>query len=175
MILDYYYKRPVLIDYFLGLIIAFAVFLVCRKYGIDINLGKSDNSISTEIANSSLTFSGFVITFLTLLITFKNGSSSQNVDGALPNKTIFDSFLSSPLYFSSTTILKNCVKSLIGLAIIGYVLLLSVPESIKSLLFYYSILGLVIILLTIWRCIYVLSKIIDFQVSGQKDDIEADE
>ncbi|NRR93391.1 hypothetical protein HSX10_17590 [Winogradskyella undariae] len=162
MILDKYFRRPVLYDYLISLVVAIILFVVYSK-GI-FNLPKDERSLSmtSDLANVGLTSAGFILTLLTVLITFKS-SSKINKKNYSDDDSLFDLFFSSELYFMTVRILKNCIKSLILISVIGFALKLAIPKDFLKYVFFYNIFGLIIIALTLYRCLLVLTKVLKMQ------------
>jgi hypothetical protein len=162
MILDGYFKRPLIWDFFIALLLSNLGFILIYK-----NLifkPKADDSVAiiTDIINISLTMSGFILTLLTVLITFKGGSKITKVE-VDSREPLFDLFFVTGLYHETVKHLKNCIKSLIIVAIIGFTVKIFSPESLKNNIFYFNIFGFTIIMMTITRCLMILGKVMDLQ------------
>lgn len=160
--LDRYFRNPLLYDYSLGLLISISIlYIYIRGY---FKLPKIEYTLSTssDLSTISLTLAGFILTLLTILITFKAGSK---IDKSVnPEKqTIFDLFFVTNLYFETTKHLKNCIKSLLFISVLGYSLKLLLSESLLKYLFFSNSLGLVILVLTLLRSLLILTRIIDLQ------------
>jgi hypothetical protein len=160
--MDIYFKRPVLYDYFISSIIIFILIIIYNQ-GV-FNLPESDRSLSmtSDLANVGLTSAGFILTLFTVLITFKS-SSKVNKNNYSEDDTLFDLFFSSDLYFSTVIILKNCIKSLIFISVIGFSLKIGIPKEFLKFTFFYNIFGLIIIALTLYRCLLILTKVLKMQ------------
>ncbi|WP_289045433.1 hypothetical protein [uncultured Olleya sp.] len=167
--LDKYFNYPLLIDTLLS-VFAYILCLVLLRYSIII-LPSTDLLLSTtsDIANVSFTSAGFVLTFLTLLVSFKSSkkpfkkNKNKSLEDNYKDETLFNLFLSSNLYNETIRHLKNGVKELIIVAIIGYTLKLTLPIKFIDVLFYFNICGLVLIALVLWRCLLVLSGVLKVQ------------
>lgn len=160
--LDRYFRNPLLYDYSLGLLISISIlYTYIRGY---FKLPKIEYTLSTssDLSTISLTLAGFILTLLTILITFKAGSK---IDKSVnPEKqTIFDLFFVTDLYFETTKHLKNCIKSLLFISVLGYSLKLLLSESWLKYLFFSNSLGLIILVLTLLRSLLILTRIIDLQ------------
>lgn len=162
MILDKYFKNPILWDYLIALLISAILFhLNCRNY---IHLPTSERSLSmtSDLSNIGLTCTGFILTLLTVLITFKS-SSKITKENYTNDNSLFEIFFASDLYFMTVKILKDCIKSLIFISVFGYSLKLGLKKEYLEYTFFYNVLGLTIIALTLWRCLMILSKILKMQ------------
>ncbi|PWI28894.1 hypothetical protein DI383_14310 [Flavobacteriaceae bacterium LYZ1037] len=162
MILDNYFRRPVLYDYLISLIVGSLLYLLFYK-GL-IHLPNDDRSLSmtSDLANVGLTSAGFILTLLTVLITFKSSSKISKKEYT-EDDSLFDLFFASDLYFMTVRILKNSIKSLILISVIGFALKLGIPKEYLKFVFFYNVFGLIIIALTLYRCLLVLTKVLKMQ------------
>lgn len=157
-----YFRYPVFIDYTIAAIVCLFFSVLNER---DILLIKKDSdygAITTDLSTIALTLAGFVLTLLTVLITFKTGARIPNEDNR-EEVPLFDYFFSSKLYFDTINLLKNCIKSLIFIAILGFTLKLLLPAEYLHLLFYSNILGLIIIVTTLLRSLAILTSIVNLQ------------
>ena len=160
--LDIYFRRPVFWDYFISTILIICVVVLNMKGFLIIPKESIYISIISDISSIGLTSAGFILTLLTVLITFKSGSklTKEEYENA---KSVFELFFISDLYFETVKHLKNCIKSLIIISIFGYVLKLGLSPEYRYLIYFSNYLGLTIIILTLWRCLLILSKILSMQ------------
>ena len=157
-----YFKSPILWDYFLITIINI---LLCVLVNQNILLIPNDDynlSMTSDISNIGFTSAGFVLTFLTLLITFKS-STTTNKETGDETDTLFNLFLATGLYDETIKHLKNAVKSLIFMAIIGYSFKLLLNPTHQYLTYYFNISGVFLTAITLWRCLIILTKILKMQ------------
>lgn len=162
MILDKYFKRPVLYDYIISIIIGIILYLSFYKGLFNLPIDERSLSMTSDLANVGLTSAGFILTLLTVLITFKS-SSRINKNNYSEDDSLFELFFTSDLYFTTVRILKNCIKSLILISVIGYALKLGMPKEFLKYVFFYNVFGLIIIALTLYRCLLILTKILKMQ------------
>lgn len=162
MIFDIYFKRPLIWDFIIALFLSFLGFILVYKNIIIKPQANDSITIITDVTNISLTMSGFILTLLTVLITFKGGSKITKIE-ADSKEPLFDLFFVTGLYHETVRHLKNCIKSLIIVAIIGFTIKIFSPESLKTGIFYFNIFGFTIIILTITRCLLILGKVMDLQ------------
>lgn len=162
MILDKYFKHPVFWDYTISLFVVLTSMVL--YYNEYFNLPKVERSISltSDLSNVGLTSAGFILTLLTVLITFKSGSKITK-ENYTDNNSLFELFFVSDLYYITIKILKNCIKSLIFISVVGYGFKLGIKQSFLQYTFFYNIFGLSIIALTLWRCVLILSKVMKMQ------------
>lgn len=160
--LDSYFRRPVLYDYLLAFIACGGLFYFYHSQGFVLPNEAHAFDTATGISTIALTLAGFVLTLLTVLITFKTGAK-------IPNRTsyegipLFDLFFSTKLYFQTTNLLKGCVKSLIFVAVLGFSLKILLSDCYIKYISFFNILGLIIIVMTLWRSLLLLTKIINLQ------------
>ncbi len=157
-----YFKKPVLWDYIISIALCATFFLLNKRCVVHLASKERSLSMASDISNIGLTSAGFILTLLTLLITFKSSSrlTKENYD---PNEKLFQLFFVSDLYFNTVNILKNCVKSLIFISILGYSIKTLTPPDLLIYTLYFNIIGLTIIGLTLWRCLFILTKILEMQ------------
>ncbi len=165
--LNQYFKRPIFWDYTIATILSGFVYLLYIKKTI--SLPKTDYILQTtsDLTTIALTLAGFVLTILTVLITFKSGVQITKKTYN-ENDRLFDLFFVSDLYFESIKHLKNGVKSLIFISMLGYTLKLLLSDWFKMYLYFFNIIGLFIIVATLYKSLLILSKIINLQ----KDAVE---
>ncbi|MGB0982199.1 MAG: hypothetical protein ACPGUH_08880, partial [Winogradskyella sp.] len=72
MILDKYFRRPVLYDYLISIIVGALLYLIFYKGLFNLPNDERSLSMTTDLANVGLTSAGFILTLLTVLITFKS-------------------------------------------------------------------------------------------------------
>lgn len=156
MILDIYFRRPVFWDYLISLLISGALVYYFTKDRIYIPKDADSYSLTGDISNVAFTLAGFILTILTVLITFKDSTGERK-------NNVFARFFNSSYYPTTVNHLKNCIKSIIIVAILGYFFKIFTIEEYRKYLFFFNIFALVLIFLSIWRCITILSKILVLQ------------
>lgn len=157
-----YFERPILWDYTLLILINVVVCLLVKYNLLLIPSDEYNLSTASDIANIGFTSAGFVLTFLTLLITFKS-SSATNKNSDSETNNLFDLFLATGLYSKTIIHLKNAVKSLIFMAIIGYSFKLLLNPDFHYLIYYFNISGIFLTSITLWRCLIILTRILKMQ------------
>lgn len=160
--IDYYFRRPIFWDLFISILATVITYILVLKSIITISEEKYYMQISSDLSTISLTSAGFILTLLTVLITFKSNSKVSRTNYSEANTT-FELFFASDLYNETIVHLKNCVKILISVAIAGYLLKMLLKSSCYGNLFFYNIFSLSIIVLTLWRCLLILSNIFKMQ------------
>lgn len=163
--IDRYFHRPLLYDYSIVFTVCGLLYFFYYKNWITLPAETTSISTSTDISTIALTLAGFVLTLLTILITFKTGAKIANNKNQ-EDLPLFDLFFATPLYFMTTGLLKNAIKSLVFVAMLGFFLKLVLRECYIQYLFFSNVLGLIIITATLSRCVIILTKIINLQKVG---------
>lgn len=160
MILDYYFRRPVLWDFITSLVISLISFLLLKRDIFVLPKVEESYDLTGDVTNISFTMGGFILTILTLLITFKDNNSSITKE---EKKTNFRIFFDTDFYYQSVKHLQNCIKEIIFIAALGFLIKLFSPESFRIYFFYYNIWGIFITILSVGRCLLILSNILKLQ------------
>jgi hypothetical protein len=160
--IDKYFIRPVLWDYFFAIFISIIVTVLCKRSILTIPSEEHLYSIVSDLCTIALTMTGFILTLLTVLISFKSTLKIKQQDN-LESNNLYELFFSTNLYFETVRHLKNAIKSLTVIAVVGYIFKLSLNCENYPVLYIYNVFGIVIIFLTLWRCLIILSKIIKLQ------------
>lgn len=160
-LIDRYFKTPLMWDCLFGFLITglfyMSIHLCILKYPkLDLTL-----NILTDISNTSFTSTGFVLTILTVLITFK--ANSKKKDKIEEYESALDLFFQTPLYSKTTNHLKNCIKSLILIAIICYLAKMIIPVLYTGYLFYCAVFCLAMLSFTLIRCMLILNRVLKLQ------------
>lgn len=155
-LLDIYFRFPVLLDYIIGLSLICVVHYYVKKSILTVPKEETILDYGSETTTVLLTLAGFILTFLTVLITFKTGK----IEGNKP-VTLMEKFCDSSLYSDTTRLLKNGVQSLIFVTLIIYVLRFVNIFGIV-VLYYWIIVSIIVLLLTILRSLFILDNILKF-------------
>lgn len=167
--LDKYFNNAIIIDLLISTLISVLLFFLLTFSIISLPSSELLLSTTSDIANVSFTSSGFVLTFLTLLVSFKGSikplkkKKDMTLEDSYKDVTMFNIFLNSGFYDETIRHLKNGVKILIIVAIIGYLLKLTLPKGLVHFLFFFNVSGLVLIALVLWRSLMVLSGVVKVQ------------
>jgi hypothetical protein len=162
MILDRYMDRPILWDGIIATGLAAAAgYLIWtdRLSAPDID---SAGGLVSDMSNAGFTASGFILTVLTILVTFKGLSP---VTPKVESASVFELFFHTDLYHRSVTIIKNCVYAVLFISGAGYFVRLILPIQVLPAVLAF-VFGTTVILLSLWRCTLVLSKILRLQREG---------
>ena len=164
--IDKYFKRPIFWDCLLGILISGIIIFLVRKTAFQVPKDETILSIVSDLSTIALTLSGFILTLLTVLISFKSTAKSKK-DINFGSDTLYEIFYSTDLYFETVRHLKNAIIGLTFTAIIGYSLKLTLVSEYYIVIFAFNLFSLIIILLTLCRCLLILSKIIKIQKENQ--------
>lgn len=161
-LLDIYFRSPILNDF----IISFVAILSaqCLVRTCIVNIPPTDRLYSTvsDVCTVSLTMAGFILTLLTVLISFKS-TSKIDPESIKSNDKVFDIFFVSSLYFQTVKILKNAIIALTLIALCGYLLKIFFNSPEMPVLFFYCIFSVTVVILTILRSVMILSMVIKMQ------------
>jgi membrane-associated HD superfamily phosphohydrolase len=161
-LLEKYYNRPILYDYVVSLLSIGVLYILKKQEIISIPSGKFNFDFASDIGAIGLTVSGFILTLITILISFKSAQLSEE-EKLKNNSNPFKIFLASNLYKSSVKILQKGVVSLIVISFLIFLSKLILINQSPDFIFYLNITGLIIILSTFLRCYYVLGLILKMQ------------
>jgi len=167
-ILDKYFERPVFWDYSVVFLTNVSLCLGVWKGFILVSDAKQISDLSTDLATVSLTSTGFILTLLSVLITFKFSTKKSDSEINERKEATFHLFFRSTLYYKTVSLFKNCIKSLLFISVVGYLFKL-IFYSNPLYIFIYNISALIVIVLTLWRCLLVLSMILEFQKNSDKE------
>jgi formate hydrogenlyase subunit 3/multisubunit Na+/H+ antiporter MnhD subunit len=131
------------------------------------------NAIALDISKSCITIAGFVLTILTIVISFKNSTDSKNESDVnqseSTNKSKIKLFFSSDLYYKTVSVLQQSITGLVFIFVLFMSIVLFDKSLSQNIKFYTIIFGLTIATLIFLRCILTLKLIIRLQMSNDKD------
>jgi hypothetical protein len=160
--LDRYFKYPIITDATLGLTLNLVLWYLFKGGKITLPEKSINISISTDVSTIALTLAGFVLTLLTVLITFKSAAKIPNEYNAF-DTSVFDRFFSSSYYGRTIELLKGSIVMLICVSVLGFVLKLTLRDNCINYIFFSNCFGLLIIVTTLWRCLVILTNIVKLQ------------
>lgn len=160
MILDAYFKKPIFWDYLMAIVTVITLFFYFLKDKLSLPEIQDSYALTGDLTNIALTLVGFILTILTVLITFKDNSSDKVITEDEPT---FTKFFSTGYYYETVRHLKNCIKSIIIIATFGFFFKLFLITDFRKYLFFYNVFGLIITILTISRCLLILGKVLELQ------------
>lgn len=156
---DFYLKTPVICDFFIVGFFLVIWYSLSNYFSFSIDSKNNKLSeVSAEIGTVLITIAGFILTIITIIVTFKNTIEPKK------NESNNDLFYNSDFYPVTIKLLKNCVKLLLFLFLVIYFARLLYPIS-DIILFYINLSALVFSVLVFMRFLLILKIIISFQVS----------
>ena len=167
--IDKYFRYTILIDILLCVIV---IGLCHVLFSLDILTKPEEDSllsITSDISNVAFTSAGFVLTFLTLLVSFKisikpiKRIKRTTLEDTYKKAPLFDLFLNSELYKETIKHLKVGIKELIIIAVTGYSLKLFSSNINQLILFYFNVIGIITTALVLYRSLLVLSSVLSVQ------------
>lgn len=163
-LLDYYFRNTIAFDIIIGLLIC-SMYLWVNNEGILV-LPNEDyvKNITSETVTILLTIIGFVLTFLSIIITFKEGKSEYNNTDTTNVQTIF---YKSRLYFETIKHIKNTIKSLMTSAIAIYLTRFIFFNNLKFI-YLAALFGISILIISVVKSLFIINKVIEFQSQKSK-------
>lgn len=161
-LLDYYFRNTLLYDILIGIIVCITYYTIYSKEEILTPPSDEDiKDIASETITIILTITGFVLTFLTIIITFKENVKKEQVfDCNSPD--IQNIFYNSKLYPETVKHIKNTVKSLIISCVIIYMTRLFLYQN-HEIIYFSTLYGISILIVSIVKSLFIINKVIDFQ------------
>jgi hypothetical protein len=161
-ILDRYFRHPVFYDFLFSTVVAILLIIGMHKGTIIAPSTDLLYSMVSDLSTVSLTLAGFLLTLITVLISFKSTNRIDR-DDIKETDTVFDIFFASALYFETIKHLKSGIVSLVFIAVAGYVLKLSIAENVAYYLLPFNAAGLMIVVFSLSRGVIILSQIVKMQ------------
>lgn len=177
-LIDFYLRRPVLYDLVLVIVILLLINIL-QSYSLlfpfDCKIMKSLNS---DLISTSISLAGFVLASLTIIVTFKDSVNSRfNIEQIANTKKNQkdngrDLFFQSKHYFPTVKVFFSA--SLILLLLFFLLSVIKVSAELISPNIYALLIigGLVIIVTTVLRSLYLLLQIIKLQNQDNKSNVE---
>lgn len=160
-IIESYIKRPVLYDIIISVIVGITLFSLLDNHLINNPQKDFVRTLLSDLSTIAFTSTGFILTILTVLITFK--SNSKRKEKITDYDSALSLFFNTPLYTKSTSILKNCIKILLLVALLAFLLKAFSFSLELKLLFSIVMCPLILITMSLLRCVIILSKIHSLQ------------
>ena len=149
---NFYKKHFLLIEALVPLIITIIVYLIFSHYltqdQIDILLSNVEEKTYPIISIGAITLLGFIITGISIMITFMETPSLKPLKTSKQYSSLFK------IYFSA-------IKHLAILTFVSGIGILINQNLISQIFFYLAILFVLTSTLRIWRCLWVLEQFIE--------------
>lgn len=160
-LIDSYINRSILYDLMLSLIIGGILYWLLHIGLIWCPPQVFIRNLLSDLSTVAFTSAGFILTILTVLITFK--ANSKKKEKVAEYDSALSLFFNTPLYSKSTSILKNCIKVLLMVALFSFLLKAFSLDINSNILFSIVITPLILITMALVRCVIILGKILKLQ------------
>ncbi len=161
-ILDRYFRHPIFYDFLSSITVAILLIVGLRNGKIVAPSTELLYSMVSDLSTVSLTLAGFLLTLITVLISFKS-TNRVDRDNIKESDTVFDIFFASALYFETIKHLKSGVVSLVFVAVVGYILKLSLAKEMAYYLLPFNAAGLIVVVFSLLRGVIILTHIVKMQ------------
>lgn len=168
--MDSYYAKPLRFDFVIIVLFCLLYKLLTSKYQFTLlNDAEFVKSFTTDLLNTTISLAGFVLASLTIIVTFKDNTSAKKTSSSESESTPASGL---ELLFSSkhySTIVKT-FSTAVFLLLAGFVVLSLFKFLFKKLPAYFGdyllIISVLIIALSVFRCVLLLYKIIKLQIKN---------
>lgn len=168
--IDKYYSKPLPFDFVIIVLFCLLYKLLTDKYNFSLlNDPELIKSFTTDLLNTTISLSGFVLASLTIIVTFKDNTTAkkQSTETNAYNEATGLELLFSSKHYS--TIVKTFSKAVFML-LAGFVVLSFFKFFFAKLPAYFGdyllIISILIIALSVFRCVLLLYKIIKLQIKN---------
>lgn len=165
-LINKYFQNPVKFDYIVTIILLFVFYKYVLNKIVSLPSDENIRDLASETVTILLTLSGFILTFLTVLISLKLDSNKNNIEDE-SKLSLIEKFCISGLYFDTTDIFKNSIKEIISVSILIYIVRLFSSQLPDYSLYLITIGGIIILIFTILRNLWILGKILDMQIPSE--------
>ncbi|AWO02128.1 hypothetical protein DLD77_10700 [Chitinophaga alhagiae] len=165
-LLDNYFDRPLVYDFIFCILLVVGFFLKRNFLGLTCASGYFDN-IFSNIISTMVSFAGFIITALTVIVTVKSSLKIRDISEA---KNGLELLLTSRNYKKIVSVFKYAVIELILGLLLMY--LVWIPYFlIPYYIFLLTIsIGVFVIMITIFRTVYVFFNIIFLEFAVEESE-----
>jgi hypothetical protein len=166
-ILDFYFRFPILLDIIISLTICLLHVRLVSWQQLNIKLCRDTmNNLLNELVSSSFSIAGFVLAGLTVLMGLKEGT--RNLESEIKAKSGVEFFFNSYLYELSVKVFfRACLIFIFMFLLFTFLEIFNGNLSDKELL-YTLVFGVSISSLTIFRVLYVLSRVFRLHINNKK-------
>lgn len=155
-IFDFYFKIPIIIDFFVGLF----VYFVANSFQLIQfkNLESSDAlDYTSNLIGTCISLAGFLLASLTIIVTFKANLKSKGIEDS---NTALELLFNTDNYLLVVNFFKKAIIELIINVTILYFIWLCI-NNFSIIKICIVLLALTIItIMTIWRSLFVLFKVL---------------
>jgi hypothetical protein len=159
--MDQYFKRPLLWDLMITGVLIGLAFVMIKRQLIVVPSQTELLNFNTNLFGAAFSSAGFILTILTILITFKN--SHPKAKGGTQDAPVFELFFSTGLYHRTVSLLRNCIWELFAVCAITALTRLGVCVFLPVNIYMVNLASTLLILLSLVRCLIILSKVMALQ------------
>lgn len=165
--LNRYLQYPLLSDMGLSLLAAVVFYFVARRFGIET---KDLSGVQNSLAGTAVSLAGFILTGLTIIVTIRANLSFKGVEKSTSGlELIFNSWA----YKRVVGVFKGAILELIIAAALLYLcMLVNETKVLKPIFLPAAAAGLIVIVLAMFRCLYILFSIIDIEINSREQATE---
>jgi hypothetical protein len=163
-LLNFYLKAPLRWDAFLSILATISAFLLKSRLGID---AKDITSVQNSLASTAVSLAGFILTALTIIVTLRANLSYKGLE---ESSNGLELILNSWAYKKIVNIFKGAILELVLIALFLYAtMLVSKQDSYEPYILSVSFGTLLLIALTVLRCLYVLFNLVELEITAREN------
>ncbi|MEO8588550.1 MAG: hypothetical protein ABI432_04210 [Flavobacteriales bacterium] len=171
-LLDGYYKRPLLWDLLLAALACVLIQWVVRPRCGFLTFPQCDTVLDllSDLSSTSISLAGFVLAALTIVVTFRDNMHHKEATLDEEKKqelSALELLFLTKHYYGIVKVFSWSTLILVAIYIIAAVLKLAHGEFGDVPLFYGAVYLMIVLSLTILRCLYVLFRIVRLQSAGK--------
>ena len=159
--MDQYFKKPLFWDLAISAGFALLAYVLIRRQFLIIPLQSELVDFNTTLLGAAFSSAGFILTILTILITFKTSHPKRRTDAQ--DTSVFDLFFSTGFYHRTVFLLRNCIWELFAVCVALVFTRLCWTMFLSSFIYLMNLASTLLILLSLVRCLIILSKIMVLQ------------
>jgi len=155
-ILDWYFDIPIIVDFFVGIL----VYLIGTKIKIfEFKYLVASDALNfvSNLVGTNISLAGFLLASLTIIVTFKSNLKSKKIEDS---NTALELIFNTDNYNRIVMFFKKAIIELIIIAALLYTLWLCINNIEISRACVMIFVLTIITILTIWRCLFVLFKVL---------------
>ena len=165
-ITDFYYKHPLLIDAVLSILVLFAIYRN-KKYFKFVGIESNIDNILSSVIDTNVSFSGFILACLTIIVSFKANIKVKHVREAENALELL--LLSKNNYKKIVSAFRDAIVELVFALSLQYIFWLPIFGLKASHLVFVSLFGIQIIFFTLIRTLYLLFRIVFQEFKSDED------
>ncbi len=172
-LLDGYYKRPLLWDLLIATLACLAIEWLLRPRLSFLHFPKCDTVLDllSDLANTSISLAGFVLAALTIVVTFRDNMHHKEATLDVKKReelSALELLFLSRHYYGIVKVFSWATLILVAVFIVAAMLKLAHVEFGDVPLFYGALFLMMVLSLTILRCLFVLFRIVRLQSAAKE-------